>query len=227
MKSIKPGMPHGVIEKPVRRNNEDLAQGYRVVDCFVAGKFVGRRIYNQEAILILETPMKEGLKHGRELTWDDNGNLISIEPYSNGKIHGTAKQYGRNGKIIGTYKLKHGTGLDIWRQEDESNTVFISEIHSLQDGMPNGYEWWFASSKQDLVLERHWQMGKLHGIERIWNSKGKLRRSYPKFFIEDQNVSKQKYIKMALLDRTLPVFQEKDNVPDRKLPSEIQKLMRA
>jgi hypothetical protein len=114
--------------------------------------------------------------------------------------------------------LKHGTGFDIWRQEDESNGVFVSEIHSLKDGVPHGYEWWFASSEQDLVYERHWHKGKLHGIERVWNSEGKLRRGYPKFFIADQSISKQKYAKMALIDKTLPVFQEKDNLPYRKLP---------
>jgi antitoxin component YwqK of YwqJK toxin-antitoxin module len=220
-------MPHGVIEKSVRRNNEGLVQGYRTVDCFVAGNFVGRRVYNQEGILVLETPMKNGLRHGREQTWDDEGHLLLIEPYAKGKIHGTAKQYGRNGKVIGTYKLKHGTGLDIWRQEDERGRVFGSEIHYLRDGIPHDYQWWFASSKQDLMHERHWQMGKLHGIERVWNHRGSLRRGYPKFFIAGQAVSKQKYAKMTLIDTTLPIFREEDNLPKRKLPSEIKKLVRS
>jgi antitoxin component YwqK of YwqJK toxin-antitoxin module len=227
MKSLKSTIPHGVIEKPARTNKEDRSHGYRTVDCLASGNFVGRRIYNRKGVLVLETPMKDTLKHGHEIMWDDDGNLLSIEPYTNGKIHGTAKQYGRSGKVIGTYKMKDGTGFDIWRQEDERNKIFVSEIHSLKVGLPDGYEWWFASSKQDLMHERHWQMGKLHGIERIWNSKGKLRRGYPKFFIADQVVTKQKYAKMALIDTTLPIFQEKDNLPDRKLPPEIQKLVRA
>jgi antitoxin component YwqK of YwqJK toxin-antitoxin module len=227
MNSVKSGIPQNAIEKLVAENKTNLSQGHRVVDCFVAANHVGRRVYNQDGILIVETPMKAGLKHGREITWDDEANLLSIEPYRNGKIHGTAKQYGRNGKIIGIYKLQHGTGLDIWRQEDENNKVFVSEIHSLQDGVPNGYEWWFTSSRRDLMHERHWQRGKLHGIERVWNRKGKLRRGYPKFFIEDQVVSKRKYVAMALLDKTLPIFQEKDNLPARKLPAEVRKIMRA
>jgi len=122
------------------------------------GNRVGRRVYNQDGVLVLETPLKDGLKHGQEITWDDDGKLLSIEPYAKGQTHGTAKQYGRNGRVIGTYKMKHGTGFDIWRQEDEKNGVFVSEIHSLKDGMPHGYEWWFASSEQDLMHERHWQM---------------------------------------------------------------------
>jgi hypothetical protein len=227
MKSMKSAMPHEVIEIPVRRNKAATTHGHRVVNCYIGGNFVGRRIYNQEGILVLETPMKDGLRHGHEITWDDEGNVLSIEPYEKGKIHGIAKQYGRNGKVIGTYKLKHGTGFDIWRQEDERCRVFVSEIHCLKDGIPHGYEWWFASSKQDLMHERHWQMGKLHGIERAWNNKGSLRRGYPKFYVADQAISKQKYAKMALIDTTLPVIQEEDNLPKRKLPSEIKKLVRS
>jgi antitoxin component YwqK of YwqJK toxin-antitoxin module len=217
MKHMKSEIPLCVIEKPIREYQEEPLKGYRTVDCLFKGNLVGRRVYNHEGIMVLETPMKDGLKHGREITWDDNGKLLSIEPYAKGKIHGTAKQYGQNGRVIGIYKIKHGTGFDIWRQEDEDNGVFVSEIHALKDGFPNGYEWWFASPEQDLILERHWQMGKLHGIERVWNSKSRLRRGYPKFFIADQNVSKQKYIKMTLMDKTLPVFREKDNLPYRKL----------
>lgn len=223
MKHVKSEMPQGVIERLVPEQQENLLQSCRVVDCFFMGNLVGRRVYNQEGITVVETPMKDGLKHGREITWDDDGRLLSIEPYVNGKIHGTAKQYGRSGNVIGTYKLNHGTGFDIWRQEDEENEVFISEIHGLEDGLPNGYEWWFASSKQDLTHERHWQMGKLHGIERVWNGKGRLRRGYPKFFIADQTFSKQRYIKMTLTDKSLPIFQVKDNLPHRYLPPEIKR----
>jgi len=114
------------------------------------------------------------------------------------------------------YTLVHGTGFDVWRQEDEDNTVFVSEIHSLQDGFPNGYEWGFASPKQNLWHESHWNMGKLYGKQRVWNNKGRLRRGYPKFYIADQAVSKQRYIKVTIMDKTLPVFREKDNLPYRK-----------
>ena len=168
--------------------------------------------------------MKDGLKHGLEITWSEDANLLLVEPYVKGKVHGIAKQYGRSGKVIGTYIMVHGTGFDVWRQQEGDNTIFVSEIHSLQDGLPNGYEWGFSSSKQDLWHERHWNMGKLHGIERIWNSKGRLRRGYPKFYITDQAVSKQKYIKMAFTDKTLPAFRGGDNLPYREWSPEIKRL---
>ena len=223
MKPLKSDIPQGAIEKTVRDHKEkDMLHGYRVVDCFFKGNLVGQRVYNHVGFMVVETPMKDGLKHGREITWNEDGTLLLIEPYTRGKIHGTAKQYGRNGKIIGKYKIVHGTGFDIWRQEDEDNTIFISEFHSLQNGVPNGYEWWFASARKDPWYERHWCMGKLHGIERVWNDKGRLRRGYPKFYVADQVVSKQKYIKIALKDKTLPAFREEDNSAFRKLPSEVK-----
>jgi hypothetical protein len=225
MKRVKSSIPQGVIEKTIRDNTQGNFLGIRVVDCFLGSDRVGQRVYNHDSIMIMETPLKNGLKHGREITWGFSRELLSIEPYVNGKIHGTTKQYGRNGKVIGTYKMVHGTGFDVWRQECGDNQVFVSEIHTLKDGFPNGYEWWFASSKGDLFHERHWQMGKLHGIERMWNSKGRLKRGYPKYFITGQKVSKQKYVRMAVTDETLPNFRGEDNLPYRSFPSDIMIFM--
>jgi len=226
MKHLKSGIPQDVIEKTVREyKQEGTLRYYRVTECFRNGTLVGQRLYNQEGILVVETAMKDGLKHGREFTWSDDGKLLLIEPYVRGKIHGTANQYGRNGKVMGRYTIIHGTGFDVWRQENEDKTVFVSEIHSLRDGFPNGYEWHFASSKQDLWHESHWSMGKRHGIERIWNSKGKLRRGYPKFYIADRAVSKQGYCNITLTDKSLPMFQEIDNLPFRNFPRAIKRLI--
>jgi hypothetical protein len=225
---MKSGIPQDITEKTVRGyKRKDTIHDHRVTACFRHGTLVGQRIYNQEGIMVVETPMKDGLKHGPEYSWDDDGKLLLIEPYVRGNIHGTAKQYGRNGRVIGTYTIIHGTGFDIWRQEDEDNAVFVSEISSLQDGFPNGFEWRFASSKQDLWHECHWNMGMRHGIQRMWNSKGKLRRGYPKFYISDQAVSKLKYVRMTSTDESLPKFQVGDNLPFRKFPREVRRLMSA
>ena len=223
---MKPSIPENILEETVRGYEQEGTLHYdRVTDCFLNGILVGQRVYNREGLMVLETPIKNGLKHGREFTWDDDGKLRLIEPYVKGKIHGTAKQYGREGNVIGTYTLIHGTGFDIWRQENEGRTIFVSEIHSLQDGVLHGYEWHFAASQQDLWCERYWYMGKIHGIERIWNSKGKLRPGYPRFYVLDQAISRKKYLKLALSDETLPIYREEENLTSRNLPTEIQEFM--
>ena len=47
----------------------------------IAENIVGYRYYNAGGVLINETPMKDGKKQGRELVWDDDGTLLSVEPY--------------------------------------------------------------------------------------------------------------------------------------------------
>jgi len=226
MRNVKSRLPQNIVEKPVREYIQEGAFHHdRVTDCLLNSILVGQRVYNREGVMILETPMKEGLKHGWESTWNDDGTLLLVEPYVNGRIHGTAKQYGRQGNVIGTYTLIQGTGFDVWRQEKEDRTNFVSEIHRLQDGTPHGYEWHFASSQGELWHERHWYIGKLHGIERIWSSKGKLRRGYPMFYVLEQEVSKQTYLKLARDDKTLPAYRAEDRLPHRIFPPEIQELM--
>jgi hypothetical protein len=223
---LKSSIPPGIVEKPLHEcRHEGTLRSDRVTECLLNGVRVGQRVYNQQGVMVLESPMKGVLKHGWEFTWDEDGKLLLVEPYVNGEIHGTAKQYGQQGHVIGTYTLIHGTGFDVWRQENKDQTVFVSEIHSLKDGVPHGYEWHLASSQGDLWYERAWYMGKLHGIERSWNSRGGLRRGCPRFYILDQTVSRQKYLKLARSNQALPAYREEEDLPYRVFPPEIRGLM--
>jgi hypothetical protein len=232
MNKLESDIPPGAIEQLVSEYRQEVwPQGariyYRTVNCILDGQVVGTRSYTPDGILVMETPLKDGQKHGREFTWSEDGTLLSVEPYVKGKIHGTAIQYGHRGQPIGTYRLIHGTGYDIWRSEGLDRRVIISEIHSLQDGRPHGYEWWFTNDGSSLWHERHWQAGTYHGIERMWNAQGKLKRGYPKYWIMGQAVPRRKYLQSARSDDTLPVFREQDNLPKRIFPAEIEKLFSA
>ena len=217
-------IPPNVVEQVTREFRRVGGAIYtRLTDCILNGEVVGQRAYGEEGQLVTETPLRNGVKHGREYQWEDDGQLSLIEPYVNGKIHGTVKQYGRDGSIIGTYSLRHGTGYDVWRVEDEDGAIRISEIHTLRDGLPHGYEWWL--SKPNLVYEeRHWHEGEFHGIEREWNLANKLRRGFPRYWVRGERVDKQKYLGAAKDDPSLPPFRVKDNSPRRKFPLEIEQL---
>lgn len=191
----------------------------------LGGKLVGRRIFNSEGTLVIETPMRDGRKHGRELTWDDDGKLELVEPYYDGKIHGTAKQYDRRGRVIGTYKMVHGTGYDVWRNQFPDGPVHVSEIHSNRDGSLHGFVWWLEPDQKSVHDEKHWHKGQLHGIDREWNFAGKLRRGFPKYWVHDQAVTKRQYLAAARKDPTLPSFRLKDNRPRREFPREIRQLL--
>ena len=153
---------------------------FRVTECTVDGQVVGRRAYDSNGRLMREIPLKNGRKQGREYIWDETGHLESVEPYVDGQLHGLARQYNRKGKIIGTYRFVHGTGYDIWRYEREDGTIGISEIFSIQNSVLHGFEWWLRDDQQSVWHERHWHQGKVHGIERMWNRAGGLKRGYPR-----------------------------------------------
>ena len=225
MKRFKSDIPANVIEQTTREFRRDgLAIYHRFTNCLLNGEVVGQRAYGEAGQLITETPMRNGNKHGREFQWDDDGTLSLIEPYRNGKIHGTAKQYGRHGSVIGTYSLRNGTGYDIWRVENEDGGIYISEIHSLRDGLPHGYEWWLTEKPHILSHERHWREGEFHGIERRWNVANKLSRGFPQYWINGERVPKTKYLRAAEKDPSLPPFRLKDNSPRRRFPVEIEQL---
>src|SRR5262249_7219402 len=153
---------------------------------------------------------------------DTPGQLLSAEPYENGVPHGTAYQWASDGRLLGTYTLEHGTGLDLWRQAWEDGRVYLAEVHSIRNGLSHGFEWWFFVGRR-LRRERHWQEGTLHGIEREWNFSGGLRRGFPRYWVRGERVTKAKYLKASVVDSTLPAFDVKDNLPYRTFPAEIEK----
>lgn len=218
MKKPISDIPHNAVEMRVESYDG-------LTECIVDGQVIGRRVYNEKGRIVRETALRDGKRHGNEIEWDDDGALLSVEPYFEGQIHGLAKQYSRSGKIIGTYRFKHGTGYDIWRWEWWEGFAPVSEVHSMRDGLPHGYEWWLDPDQRSLDHERHWREGKYHGIERIWNQRKKLRRGYPKYWIRGKAVSKRQYLKAAKTDKTLPRYRVKDNSPRRLFPPVIQKVL--
>jgi hypothetical protein len=222
MECLESDIPAEAVEEfvsPYKQEGNHLS--WRTMNCILNGGVVGQRQYDDEGILIQETPLKNGRKHGREYTWWD-GQLLSMEPYFEGKIHGVAEQYGHKEQVIGTYRFVHGTGFDIWRDESLVGRVTISEIHSMRDGVMQGYEWWVNANQSSVWHERHWHEGTRHGIERMWNQQGRLRRGYPKYWIRGEAVVKRQYLRAARQDPTLPSFREQDNLPQRNFPPEIE-----
>lgn len=234
----KSSIPKGCIERDIIDKKPDLKDlpehvAY-IASCsqkalIYKGEVVGIRVYSGDKVLLRETPLKVGKKHGTEYTFYDSGQLELAEPYADGEIHGTAYQYSETGRLMGTYKMEHGTGYDIWRhvsmEEDASpDDFYVSEVHSMKDGLPHGYEWWLNEDKT-IYVEICSYMGKYHGITREWNFNGKLRRGYPKYYVHNKKVDKRIYIKAYKTDSSLPEFKKEDNLPIRNFPPEIKKIL--
>lgn len=201
---------------------------YRRTECLHKGKIVGYRHYGKDGSLFVEQPIKNGKIHGKVYYFENDGSVESIEPFYDGKPHGIAKQFDDDGSLLGTYTLNHGNGYDIWRDRDcETGKTYISEIWSYKDGLPHGFEWWVNWDQKTVGEERHWQHGKLHGIERSWHpqNRNRLLRGYPKYYVSGKHVTKRQYISCSKRDTTLPKFTEKDQKPRRDFPPKIKKIM--
>jgi hypothetical protein len=58
-----------------------------------------------------EVPLRNGHKHGVIRTWHRNGVLASEEPFENNLPHGICGQWDESGRLLGRYKMVHGTGI--------------------------------------------------------------------------------------------------------------------
>ena len=178
------------------------------------GLKVGFRYWDANGTLSMEYGIKENLMHGPFREFDSEGRLYHHNFYQFGKEPGLARQYA-NGKLIGSYRMKHGSGADLWY----FSKGCLAEERYYQDGKWHGFERWWHPGNKTVWQESHFCMDLKHGIRREWNSQGKLRRGYPQYFIQDRKVTRCKYLSAARSDATLPRFTEKDNLPRRSLPS--------
>ena len=221
MKHYRSSIPRGVKERGVKKTA--VSWPMRTVDCLLNGKVVGRRVYDKDGRLQYEVPLKEGKTHGIIYTFHDES-VDSREPFRNGLAHGTAKQWAVDGELIGTYTMKNGTGLDLWRCKNNWGTgrVYLAEARYIKRGMWHGFEWWLDESQKRVESERHFWDNDPHGIEREWSSKYRLKRGFPRYWIHGKRVTKRQYLRAALTDSTLPLFREKDNRPQREFPEEVR-----
>jgi hypothetical protein len=93
-------------------------------------------------------------------------------------------------------------------------------------GDRHGFEWWINADQRSADRESHYAKGQEHGIQRDWNSAGRLRREFPKYFVNGEQVTKRQYLRAARLDSSLPAFHEEDNRPVRQLPPEVAEALR-
>src|SRR4051794_41145898 len=85
---------------------ERFPSGARKTSRYLIGhEVVGERSFFEAGRVELETPRREGLRHGTEYQWDYTSTLRSAIPYRRGLEHGTSRQWGPDGTLIGTYDM--------------------------------------------------------------------------------------------------------------------------
>jgi len=204
-----PAAAREVDVKPARVRNGAI--WLRRVKCLLGRRLVGTRDYQKNGRLAIERPIKNGLQHGRSYSFHDGGRVECREPYRNGLPDGVCHQWDDRGRWLGSYRLRAGSGYDVWRDRMGGRKPFVTEIHAMRGGLPHGYEWWFwRQGAGGLWSERHWRRGKRHGIERTWTMRGSLEKGYPKFWVAGKPVSRREYLRRAAKDRTLPRLRDND-----------------
>lgn len=190
------------------------------------GALVGVRFFFETGELQGERPLRDGKTHGMVYRCDVPGRVLSREPYRDGLPHGVARQWDNDGTLIGSWKMKRGTGWDLWRCAGEGG-VHLTEAGEMKAGNLHGFEWWLNEDHRSVHAEAHFWLGQRHGIERSWNAKGRLRRGYPRYYVRQQRVDKKNYLKARLNDPALPPFRVEDNLPARRFPAEVRDAIRA
>lgn len=221
IKRYRSSIPDGARERVTARHLRSRRR-YKA-EYWLNGKLVGVRFFDPGGAVESESPLKDGLLHGTRYFFESSNQLEFAEPYVNGLAHGTARQWSPEGKLLGTYTMKHGTGVDLWRQGTNwgNGLPYLSEARYIKDGIWHGFEWWLNEDQKSIWQERHFQLNQLHGIERDWNSEGHLKRGYPRYWVNGVQVTKRQYLRACLKDSALPSYRESDNRPERTFPPEI------
>ena len=70
-------------------------------------------------------PIRNGRRHGIVRLWHKNGVLASAERYRNGLLHGVCRQWSEAGRLLGKYRMVHGTGIQrTWHENGRLQLEF-------------------------------------------------------------------------------------------------------
>jgi antitoxin component YwqK of YwqJK toxin-antitoxin module len=202
-------IPPKAREKVVKRHSNGMKA---VTLYYVNRKLVAHRSWNLLGNLAVEYSIRDNVKHGPFRRYHDNGAVSWATQFVRGKEHGVSRQYDENGGPIGTYRMTHGTGVDLWYTAPGE----LSEERYVRDGKWNGFERWWNSNQ--VWQETHFKDDLEHGIKRAWNDHGRLRRGYPQYFINGLRVTKRRYLRACRKDTSLPIYRKEEDNPKRTPP---------
>jgi hypothetical protein len=154
--------------------------------------------------------------------------LDSTEPFRNGLAHGTARQYS-NGKVVGSYVLKHGVGVDVWRNQRGDGSWYVSEVLWIRGGRKPYIRWMLREDEATLYDERVYggRGDSFFEIERYWDeTTGQPSPGYPRFMLGNKRVSKAKYLAARKKRRHLPPVRDEDRLPHREFPPVVVRAMK-
>jgi antitoxin component YwqK of YwqJK toxin-antitoxin module len=108
-----------------------------------------------------ELPLRNSQRHGGVRIWHGNGLLASEESYANGFLHGLCRQWSEAGRLLGKFKMVHGTGVQrVWHDNGRPQ-MEISSVCGEFRGRSRS-----CLSDGTLLLDDTYLRGKLVGTEK-------------------------------------------------------------
>jgi hypothetical protein len=100
-----------------------------------------QKAFHRNGQLREEVPLRKGRRHGLYQTWHENGLLASAEPYQDGLLHGVCRQWNEAGRLLGKYKMVHGTGIQLAWHDNGRLQMEISSVHGEFSGYSRIWLW--------------------------------------------------------------------------------------
>jgi antitoxin component YwqK of YwqJK toxin-antitoxin module len=211
-------IPESAEERVVERYDTGAKREARYL---AGGEVVGVRLFHPDGRIELESPRRAGEPNGTEYQWDDKGQLRSALPYVDGLEHGISRQWAPDGRPLGTYELRHGTGLDLWRGQRQDGSPYLAEARSVVSGQRHGLEWLIDQDQRSVHRETRFAGGLEHGIRREWDADRQLREGHPRFYLLDREVDGDEYEYGRSIDPDLPPYDAADDQAARTFPDAV------
>jgi hypothetical protein len=119
-----------------------------------------RQTYYRSGQLREQVPLRNGQRHGVVRTWHKNGKPATEEPFQNGLLHGICRQWDEAGRLLGKYRMDHGTGLQ--RGWHENGQLQI-EVSTLRGEFCGRNRIWLRDGT--LISERFYLHGRVVGAD--------------------------------------------------------------
>ena len=135
---------------------------------------------------------KQGLKHGRQLTFHENGQRASEAMYVHGKVDGLYREWYGNGNRKIAVEMIDGvqTGLFTTWHEDGK---MLGEIQ-LKDGMKNGKcQTWIYAHNETFLNEEHYKNDQLVDTTHFYRVENDGRRVLRSLTAYDENSALQSF----------------------------------
>jgi hypothetical protein len=152
---------------------------------------------------------RNGVANGPEIERHDNGRVSWQVTWVRGQMHGVARQFDDTARCLVRTRFVRGAGLDIWGSRNE-----LGEIRELVDSVPHGVERW--GHPRLPHEENYFVRGRREGVSRRWTG-DRLENGYPKFFVDDEEVSAAEYARAARLRPELHKYRREEDARARRL----------